>query len=297
LLHKPQKVLPMCKGRRMNEDLIDMSESTRVKISGFIEREFGIKMPPAKKPLLTSRLGKRLRVSGCRNFEEYFNYVNSPDGLAHEIFVFADLVSTHETSSFREAQHFDVLYNTVLPELLKKNLGSESLLRIWSAGCSTGEEAYSISFACEAFAREKGLADIRYEVTGTDISLKVLEAARRAVYTSDRVKNIPPSYRRYLMSSRDPSADRVRVVPEIRKKTVFDMLNLIMESYPFKESFNIIFCRNTLIYFERDVQEQICKKLLDHLVDGGYLFVGHSESLIGFTLPLKSIIPTVYKKA
>jgi chemotaxis protein methyltransferase CheR len=280
----------------MNDDLIDMSESTRLKISGFIEKEFGIKMPPVKKPLLTSRLGKRLRVSGCRNFEEYFNYINSPDGLAHEIFVFADLVSTHETSFFREAQHFDVLYNNVLPELLKKNFGSKNILKIWSAGCSTGEEAYSIAFSCESIAQENKMEDIRYKILGTDISMKVLDSARRAVYSSNRVKNIPVNYRRYLMTSRDSSTDLVRVIPEIRMKTQFEMLNLIMESYPFNEPFNIIFCRNTLIYFERGVQEQICRRLLDHLVDGGYLFVGHSESLIGFTLPLKNIIPTVYKK-
>jgi chemotaxis protein methyltransferase CheR len=280
----------------MNDDILDMNESTRVKISGFIEKEFGIKMPPAKKVLLTSRLGRRLHATGCRNFEEYFSYINSSDGLAHEIFVFADLVSTHETSFFREAQHFDCLYNTVLPELIKKKIGSESSLRIWSAGCSTGEEAYSIAFSCESFARESRINNIHYEVTGTDISLKVLDAARRAVYTSDRVKNIPPMYRQYLMTSRDPAKDVVRVVPEIRKKTRFEMLNLIRESYSFDGAFNIIFCRNTLIYFEREVQEQICRRLIGQLSDGGYLFVGHSESLVGFSLPLKSIMPTVYRK-
>jgi chemotaxis protein methyltransferase CheR len=281
----------------MNEEFPDMSESTRLKISGFIEREFGIKMPPIKKPLLTSRLGKRLRATGFRDFEEYFNYVSSPEGLASEMFVFADLVSTHETSFFREAQHFDLLYNTVLPELTGARVGIDRPLMIWSAGCSTGEEAYSIAITCEAFGREKGISELRYEIIGTDLSMKVLNAAERAVYGEIRTQNIPAMYKRYTMRSRNPSKSVIRVIPEIRAKARFIILNLVMEKYPFDHTFDIIFCRNTLIYFEREVQESICGRLVNALADGGYFFVGHSESLLGFSLSLKNIIPTVYRKS
>ncbi len=281
---------------QLNDTVPDMTESTRARISGFIEREFGIKMPPAKKTLLTSRLGKRLRIVKCGDFEEYFNYINSPEGLAHEMFVFADLVSTHETSFFREAQHFEVLYNTVLPGLLENKAGIERPIRIWSAGSSTGEEAYSIALTCEAFGREKGIADIKYRITGTDLSSTVLETARRAVYTTTRIKNVPSGYHRFIMMSKDPHAHSIRIIPEIRSKTQFMILNLIADSYPLEKNFDIIFCRNTLIYFEREVQEKICDRFLHHLSDGGYLFVGHSESLIGFSLPVKVIIPTVYRK-
>ncbi|HEY1405839.1 MAG TPA: CheR family methyltransferase, partial [Spirochaetota bacterium] len=229
----------------MSEAIPEMSESTRVKISGFIEREFGIKMPPVKKTLLTSRLGKRLSVSGCANFEEYFNYVNSPEGLAREIFVFADLVSTHETSFFREAQHFELLHNKILPTLMNDK-GPDKGLRIWSAGCSTGEEAYSIAIMCEVFAAENGIRNFPYKIIGTDISTKVLDAARRAVYNAERVRNVPPAYDRFIMRSRDPETDLVRIVPEIRAKMAFHILNLLQETYAFDESFDIIFCRNTL---------------------------------------------------
>lgn len=278
------------------EDFTDMSESTRAKISGFIEREFGIKMPPAKKTLLTSRLAKRLRAVKCADFEEYFNYINSPEGLAHEMFVFADLVSTHETSFFRETQHFEILYNTILPELKSKGAGTGRAINIWSAGSSTGEEAYSIALTCEAFGRQNGVDNIRYTITGTDLSSKVLEVASRAIYNTSRLKSIPAGYMRYIMTSKNPDAHSIRIVPEIRSKTRFMILNLISDSYPLEKNFDIIFCRNTLIYFEREIQEKICRRFLNHLNDGGYLFVGHSESLIGFSLPVKVVIPTVYRK-
>jgi len=276
------------------ETNVFMSESERSMISAYIESEFGIKMPEAKKPLLTGRLTKRLRALGMESFGTYFEFIRSPDGQ-DEYRLFTDLVSTHETSFFRESVHFDFLMNVAFPALYQSGSGSERDLNILSAACSSGEEVYSSAFIAEEFAKKNEIRQFRYRVTGTDISPQVVRTAARGVYKQESIRTIPVFAHKYFMRSKDPSKGQVRVVPEVREKTVFLEMNLLDEPYPLDCCFDVIFCRNVMIYFERKTQEMVTANLCRKLLSGGYLLLGHSETLIGFTLPVESVAPATYQ--
>ena len=282
----------------MNALEIKMSEKERIEISSFIESEFGIKMPAVKKILLTSRLSKRLAARGFKSYGEYFQYIRSGRGMDEEFFIFADLVSTHETSFFREAQHFEYLYSEALPELAGSHgAGVRRELRVLSAACSTGEEAYTIAITIEEFRRMKNYSSFLYRVTGTDISTKVVSAAARAVYSESRIGRLPHEYRRrYFLKGKNGKSELVRVVPQLRAAAEFFPMNLMSHDYPFTEKFDIIFCRNAMIYFDRSNQEKIMRRLTGHLLKSGYLFIGHSETLSGYDLPLKCLEPTIFRR-
>lgn len=274
-----------------------MNESERNDISSFIESEFGIKMPPVKKVMLTSRLAKRLKVLGLRSYSEYYNYIRSAEGMKGELFIFTDLVSTHETGFFREPQHFDYLVSSVIPELAATSgSGIRRPLRALSAACSTGEEVYTIAIMAEEFKRSSAPSYL-YRITGTDISTRVVQDAARAVYKEPRVQNVPLHLRRkYFMDGKGAKSGLVRIVPELRACTEFFHMNLMDYSYPFNEKFDIIFCRNALIYFDRTNQEKILQRLTSCLKKGGYLFIGHSETMTGYNLPVRCVEPTVYRR-
>lgn len=270
-----------------------MTEEERVRISSYIEKEFGIKMSEAKKPLLTGRLSKRLRSLKMGSFGEYFDFIHTPKGR-DEYRIFTDLVSTHETSFFREPAHYDFLINEALPALYRAGAGQDRDLHILSAACSTGEEVYSAACAVEEFARLNKIKNIRYRITGTDISMHVVHFAVRGVYNQKAVVKLPVFAHKYFMRSKDPAKSVVRVIPEIREKTRFMEMNLLDKSYPFDTKFDVIFCRNVMIYFDRKTQEHVSSKLCEVLAPGGYLLVGHSETLLGFPLPITSIAPATY---
>lgn len=270
-----------------------MSEEERVTISAYIEKQFGIKMPEAKKALLAGRLAKRLRTTGARSFGEYFDFIHTPQG-ADEYTFFIDLVSTHETSFFREPAHYEYLLTAALPALHAAGAGTRRELRILSAACSSGEEIYSAACVVEEFARLKGLRDFRYSLTGTDVSSHVIRKAARGIYKAQAIAKVPSYARRCFMRSRDPSSEQIRVVPEIREKASFMQMNLLDRSFPFDLPFDIVFCRNVMIYFDRPTQEKVSALLCRYIVDGGYFLVGHSESMIGFNLPIRSVAPATY---
>jgi chemotaxis protein methyltransferase CheR len=282
----------------MNGFDIEMSERERSEISSFIESNFGIKMPPVKKVLLTSRLSKRLNALGFNSYGQYFRYIKTEKGSRDEFHIFADLVSTHETSFFREAQHFEFLLNTALPQLLEDNdAGMKKQLRVLSCACSTGEEAYTISIIVEEFKRRRNLSPYTYRITGTDISTKVLDAAIRGVYHESRITNLPHEYkRRYFMKGKGSKNELVRVIPELRNAAEFFYMNLMDERYPFHEKFDVIFFRNAMIYFDRATQEKILGRLTENLNKNGYLMIGHSETMSGWNLPLKCVVTTIYRK-
>lgn len=276
---------------------IAMSEKERQEISSFIESEFGIKMPAVKKILLTSRLSKRLNILGFKSYGDYYKYVRSEKGR-DEYLIFADLVSTHETSFFRESQHFEFLYSRVLPELVQSGgIGTRKVLRVLSAACSTGEEAYTLAITIEEFKKRNNFNSYLYRITGADISTKVLASAARGVYGEGRVGKLPPEYKKkYFMRGKNEKRELVRIVPEIRANAEFIHLNLMDKGYFFPEKFDIIFCRNALIYFDRDNQVSIIRKLTEHLSKNGYLFIGHSETMSGYNLPLRCLEPTIYRR-
>jgi len=273
---------------------IKLKDSEFSQLSKLIYEEYGIKMPPAKKIMLQSRLQKRLRALNMQSFGDYCEYLFSKEGLQSEVIHMIDVVSTNKTDFFREPVHFDFLNQVVLPFYASKYTAQKTI-NIWSAGSSSGEEAYSIAITMEEFI--ENYKNFNYHIQGTDISTIVLEKAMTAIYPEDKTQVIPLSLKRkYFLRSKDKEKVRVRIAKEVRKKVSFSRLNLMDNSYNMPTNYNIIFCRNTLIYFDRSVQEKVINRLCRHLESGGFFFIGHSESLTGFDVPLKQIKPTIFQK-
>lgn len=263
-------------------------------IGEFIQSEFGIKMPRAKKIMLQSRLTKRLRAMNMASYREYQEYLFSPEGLDREVPHMIDVVTTNKTDFFREPSHFELLRDDILPNWLKENHDKKHFTA-WSAGCATGEEPYSLAMVLGQFARQH--TSFRFEVLGTDISGTVLEKGRKAIYPEDKTGAIPSDLKKsFLLRSKNRQEKLVRVTPELRKKVNFQRLNLL-EEFPFQsKKKDVIFCRNVIIYFEKPVQEELFRKCCHCLKKGGYLFIGHSETLSGMRLPLRQKCPTVYER-
>ncbi len=262
------------------------------KLAAYIERELGIKMPDTKRVMLESRLQKRLHVLKLKSFDEYIERVFSGDDA--ELIQMIDVVTTNKTDFFREPDHFDILSSRLLPQAQSKN-GGRSLFSFWSAGCSTGEEPYTLTMVLEEYRLAHPGFD--YRIVASDISTRALGAASNAVYNIDRVAPIPVSYRKkYLLKSKDPKHPDVRVKKELRDKVEFIRLNFMDEHFPFDGFFDVIFCRNVIIYFDRETQERILGNMCKHLRSGGNLILGHSETLTGMSLPLRGLAPTVYER-
>ena len=264
------------------------------KLSTFIYKESGIKMPPVKKIMLQSRLQKRLKELHMTSFKEYCDYVFSKEGLNNEIIHMLDVVSTNKTDFFREPVHFDFLTSTVLPDFISKK-GSNKLLKVWSAGCSSGEEPYTIAIVLYDFFENYPGFD--FTILGTDISTKILHNAVNAVYKEDKVEGIPLSLKRkHLLKSKDRNNPTVKIGSHLRSKVRFGRLNFMDDYYDISEYFDIVFCRNVLIYFDRETQEKVINKLCTKLNSGGYFFLGHSESIMNMNVPLRQIKPTIFQK-
>lgn len=274
-----------------------MSKKAFRRFSGYIESELGIRMPADKKLMLEGRLRRRLKALGLQNFDHYYDYVFGKKGGKHnEILDMIDVVTTNKTEFFREPDHFEYLSNTVIPAMMKGLApGFPSQLNIWSAGCSTGEEPYSLAMLFSEL--RQGFGGFDFSILGTDLSYRVLECGKTAVYDVDKIKNIPIKLRKkYLLKSRDSRKKLVRMVPEMRTKVKFQMLNLMESSYDIYQPMDIIFCRNVIIYFDRPTQQKVLSRLCHHLKPGGYLFMGHAETLAGMHLPIVPVASTVYKK-
>jgi chemotaxis protein methyltransferase CheR len=252
----------------------------------FIYEHAGINLSNEKKTLVESRLGKRLRYYSLDSFQEYFDLVNrsSKDG---EYQVAIDLLTTNETYFFREPKHFSFLEKKILPEWK-----SGQSLKVWSAASSTGEEAYSI-----AMLLDDVLGNNPWEILGSDISHRVLKVARRGHYQQNRIDGIPREYlQKYCLRGTQEHHGTLLVDRKLRGKVNFVPLNL--KNLPQElGSFDIIFLRNVLIYFDLETKKQIIKNLVTKMRPYAYLFIGHSESLKGIHDGLKSIIPTVYQKS
>lgn len=263
------------------------------RFSEFIKAELGIKMPSSKKTLLEARLQKRLRELNMSTHEEYCDYLFSPQGMDEELVNLVDVVTTNTTDFFREPKHFELLQDKVLPELYARG-GSGRNVNIWSAGCSSGEEPYTLAMVLSEFARQN--TGFTFSVLATDISTQVLRMAVRAVYPETKIGPIPQDYRkRYLLRSKDRTRRLVRIGPDARNHVRFRRLNF-MEEFSFDGQLDIIFCRNVVIYFDRPTQETLFSRFCRKLAPGGYLFIGHSESLAGMNLPLEPVAPTVYRR-
>ncbi len=264
------------------------------KLSSYIFNHYGIKMPEEKKVILECRLQKRLRDLQLDNFSDYVDYVFSAEGQSNEVVHMIDTICTNKTEFFRESEHFEILSNSVLYEIIN-NPQFQVPVNIWSAGCSSGEEAYTIAFVIEEFQEKNRF--FNYKIYGSDISSRIIRQAIEAIYPEERTTGIPIEMKRkYFLRSKDRDKSKVRIKPSVRNKTVFRRQNLMDEKYDVPNNLDIIFCRNVLIYFNKPTQEIVLKKLVNKLKVGGYLFLGHSESIMGMNLPLIRIIPTIFKK-
>jgi len=270
-----------------------MTEQTFLRFKEFIEGTLGIKMPITKKVMLESRFGKRVRALGLADYEEYCDYVFSPEGFNLEAQQVIDAVTTNETHFFREDHHFHYLTKEVLPEFVRNG---GDMLNVWSVAAATGQEAYTLAMVIDDYMATNRVR-FNYRILGTDISETVLKIAQTGIYTEHQAEKIPGHYKkRYCRRSRDPNQKTIRIVSELRSHIVFGKMNLMSESYPLEKLYQVVFCRNVFIYFERETQQAVLNRIFRHIAPGGYLFMGHSEHLSMTTLPLKSLSSAVYRK-
>lgn len=259
-------------------------------LSAFIYQQFGIKMPPVKKTLLECRLQKRLRDLKIDTFEEYIKYLFKKEGNEHELLMMANVVTTNKTDFFREPAHFEFLRNVDWNAYFAGETKGK-MLKAWSAGCSSGEEPYTLAMVLSEMGR------FDYQILGSDLSHDILQKAVSAIYASDKTQQIPLHYKqKYFLKHKDPQKPILRIAPEIRKKVSFQHLNFMDAHFEVPSKMDLIFCRNVLIYFDRKTQEQVIGKLCMHLKEGGYLFIGHSESLSDLKLPLVQVKSTIFQK-
>jgi chemotaxis protein methyltransferase CheR len=260
------------------------------RLADFIYTYSGIKMPPTKATMLEGRLRRRLRATGLPTFDTYCNFLFS-GGLESEAVFLIDAVTTNKTDFFREPNHFDFLADHAIPSLLNRG---ESDIRAWSAACSTGAEPYTI-----AMVLDESLAQVpraKFAVLATDLSTEVLATAQRGIYTAETVAPVPPDMmKRYVRKAVDKRRQEVRIAPQLRSRIGFARLNLMDQTYPVGNPMHLIFCRNVMIYFDKPTQLGVLTRLCKCLAPGGYLFIGHSESVAGFNLPLKQVANTVFQ--
>jgi len=252
--------------------------------------ETGIKLNDMKRSLLQSRLMRRMRELKLPTYGNYAEFMeNNYDA---EILNFINAVTTNKTEFFRENQHFDMMVDEIFPEYEKMR---KRKLRFWSAGCSTGEEPYSLAMTTRRYFGMDNKYDIK--ILATDIDTQVLSKAIEGIYTSEQIAEIGQDMvREFFSRIGDKTNKTYRINEEVRKLIVFKRLNLLDETYPMKGGFDCIMCRNVIIYFDKPTQKLLFERFYDYLSDDGYLFVGHSENLSGLTSKFKLIGKTVYKK-
>jgi chemotaxis protein methyltransferase CheR len=255
--------------------------------------EAGIFLADAKTALLVSRLSKRLRELGCPSFSEYYDRVRTDDAERARM---VERICTHETAFFREPKHFELLEQQVFPEWEAQARAGrrERTVRAWSAGCSSGEEPYSLAMSLLASFPAK--AGWRIELLATDLSAAVLERARAAVWPVERASRIPTRHlKRFMLRGVGKEAGKMKAGPVLRSAVCFQQVNLRSSPLSVAGGFDLIFCRNVLIYFAPELRQQALDRLLDHLVAHGLLFLGHAETLSHAGDRVRLVMPTVYE--
>ena len=265
----------------------ELSDAQFNKVKDLVYRECGIFLKSGKEALVKARLTKRLRALGMRSFGEYIDYLENEGGQM-ELGSMIDVITTNKTSFFREIDHFHFLRDDVLPKLQKRKI------RFWSAGCSSGEEPFSLAMLL--LESMPDLASRDALILATDISTSMLDQTKSAVYSQEKLASLPKSLlNRYFVKVRSNGAASYQVSPAVRKIVRPARLNL-MESWPMKGPFDAIFCRNVMIYFDSQTQNKLVNRFYDFLAPGGYLFVGHSEGLSSVQHKFRYQQPAVYKR-
>lgn len=252
----------------------------------------GIKMPANKRTMLEGRLRRRMRAIHIASLNDYCRYLFEDDGLDSEIVHLIDAVTTNKTEFFREPAHFQFLQARALPAIARSGRRE---IKAWSAACSTGAEPYTLAMILEEHLRAGRKQD--YSILCTDLCTQVLAEAVAGVFPEAMIDPVEQELRRrYVMRARDASRGLVRIVPELRARLSFARLNLMDDAYPVDGDMDLVFCRNILIYFDKPTQSKVLSRLCEHLRPGGYLFLGHSESIVGIDLPVDQIANTVFQR-
>ncbi len=273
-----------------------MKDKDFKRFSSLIYDRVGIRMPASKKNMLEARLQKRLRQLGFGTFAEYGEFVFSPEGQNIELVHMIDVVTTNKTDFFREPGHFEFLVRKALPIILKSRENTIAHpVRLWSAGCSSGEEPYTLAMILNEFSRKH--RNFRFSILASDVSMRILETARKAVYPEERTENISLDFKKkYLLKSKDRSRRLVRICPQLRSQVIFRRINFVDKDFDIGEKMDIIFCRNVIIYFDKITQQNLINKFYRQLLPGGFLFLGHSETLNGMNVDFTAVGSTVYQK-
>lgn len=262
------------------------------RLTRLIDDSCGIQMPPSKRHMLEGRLRRRTRVLGIPTVDAYCRYIFDEDNCIEELPHLINAVTTNKTDFFREPIHFDVMAELLLPEFVKQH---DRAIRVWSAGCSTGAEPYTLAMVLDHFALQH--SGFSYGILATDIDTNVLETARMGIYPRDIVAPVPPDmHSAYIMEPRERDRDDIRIAPGLRSTVGFAQLNLMDRAYPVGQPMDLIFCRNVLIYFDKKVQREVVSRLVDNLVPGGCLFLGHSEGAASGDPRLRQLTNTIYRR-
>lgn len=270
--------------------MLKISEKEFKQLTEYIKGNYGIYLKKEKETLITVRLQQVLQNAGFTNFTDYFQYIISDKtGIAARTLV--DKITTNHTFFMRERDHFDFFKDKVLPFL--KDSVKDNDLRIWCAACSTGEESYTLAMIIDQFfGKEKLLWDTK--ILATDISEKVLHTAKKGVYSNENLSPLPSHWKLSYFNKYDQ--DHYILKDEIKNEVIYRKFNLIESIFPFKKKFHTIFCRNVMIYFDNETKTELVNKFYDYMENGGYLFIGHSESLNRETTKFKYIRPAIYRK-
>lgn len=275
--------------QRQVQLVFSISDQEFIQLATYIRSNYGIDLKEEKRAMVEGRLNNLLLRNNIKNFSDYFDYVLS-DNTGNEVANLVNKITTNHTFFMREPRHFSYLMEKVLPELKSEVKNKD--LRIWSAGCSSGEEPYTIAFIIdEFFGKEKALWDTK--ILATDISSKVLENATKGIYSSESVGKLPSGW---LLKYFKTNGSDYEVVDKIKNEVIFRKFNLMDKTFPFKKRFHIIFCRNVMIYFDKQTKIELVNKFYDLTEPGGYLFIGHSESLDREETRYKYVLPAVYRK-
>ncbi len=258
-------------------------------ISEYIKNNYGINLASDKKSLIYSRLKNILDKKGFNNFTEYYECLVK-DKTGTEVITFIDKITTNHTFFMREIDHFEFLKEKVLPYI--EATSKDKDVRMWCAGCSSGEESYTLEMILKDYFKNKGKWDT--ELLATDISTEVLKKAIKGVYTKEQVKPLSEEWKNnYFKSINDR---QVIVSDDIKKNITYRKFNLMEDKFPFKKKFQVIFCRNVMIYFDDATRTKLIKKFYDASEKGAYLFIGHSETLNNIKTDYEYVMPAVYMK-
>ncbi|HRZ78786.1 MAG TPA: protein-glutamate O-methyltransferase CheR [bacterium] len=270
---------------------ISLSDAEFEKLRDLVFKVSGISLAETKKELVVSRFTKRVKALKLQNFSEYYDLLVSPSGFS-EVQNFINSITTNKTDFFREAHHFDFLVNTFIPQVISSG---RRIVRIWSAACSTGEEPYTIAMVMAKHLVEP--YNIPVKILATDIDTNVLKTAVRGVYESGVLNTVPEEYmKKYFLRGKGDSLGLFKIKDDIKQMVTFKQLNFIAPEYPVTSTFDIIFCRNVIIYFNPETKRMVVNRLFRYLNDGGYIMMGHSETLFNMIDGLVYLKNTIYQK-